>query len=106
MPGFMPKHTNPKYPPENFVTEQITGPGGFTGEASSGGPLRLWIYKKERSIKVGEYKTAKKQTFLDTKYVNAGPNPIRFRAPKVPTVPTDFVEGLIPCAENAHVLHY
>jgi len=51
----LPKYTNPQLPSHNLVTEQFTGPGGFTGEASANGPLRLWLYKRERSIKVGRY---------------------------------------------------
>jgi len=51
----LPKYTNPKLHTSNLVTELITGPSGFTGEASGGGPLKLWIYKKERSVKVGPY---------------------------------------------------
>ena len=53
--GCLPKYSTPKLPPNNLVTEQISGPGGFTGEASAGGPLRLWIYKKTRSLNVGKY---------------------------------------------------
>jgi len=51
----LPSYTNPKIPPHNLVTEQLTGPQGFTGEASAGGPLRTWIYKRERSLNVGTY---------------------------------------------------
>lgn len=102
----MPSHTNPKNHPKGLVTEQFTGPQGFTGEASSNGPLRLWLYKQQRTLKVGAYSRARQQPF-QVSYHSAGGNPLRVKADHSPlTSPTDFVQGLSPFGSNEHILHY
>lgn len=107
VPGSMPKNTNPKFGKFGLVTEQFTGPQGFTGELSANGPLRTYMYKKERSIKIQEYKLLEEGSpFKGFEWQYAAPNPIRLSPPPRPQERTDFTQGLIPIADNEHVLHY
>ena len=55
---------------------------------------------------MGKYCESKIQPFKNVVYKNPGPNPMRTLPPKVPAPGTDFVEGLIPYADNDHIIHY
>lgn len=49
LPNVLPNAcNNPKIAPYNTVTEQFTGPGGFTAENQ----LKLWLYKINRSVNI------------------------------------------------------
>ena len=100
VPGALPVgRSNPKQPAHGLYTEELNGTA-FT--APRAGNRRSWTYRIRPSAVHEPFKPLAAGLLRSAPFdeVPAPPNQLRWRPLPIPTVPTDFVAGLVTIGGN------
>jgi homogentisate 1,2-dioxygenase len=97
--GALPKGQNsPQKVPLDLYAEQLSG-SAFTAPRHSN--LRSWLYRILPSVKHGAFSHYRQAHFPLTKQLPLSPpTQMRWSPPPYPKEKTDFIQGLIPFAQN------
>jgi homogentisate 1,2-dioxygenase len=99
LPGALPRGQNsPQQCPYRLYAEQLSGTA-FTAPRHSN--RRTWLYRIRPAVAHGPFQAMERDVFADrTDDQPLAPNQLRWDPMPLPTAPTDFVDGLLPVAEN------
>ncbi|MCI5061098.1 MAG: homogentisate 1,2-dioxygenase [Alphaproteobacteria bacterium] len=98
--GALPQGQNsPQKPAYGLYAEQVTG-SAFTAPRSTN--KRSWLYRIRPSVVHPPFEPAKKTSVRSTPFneVPPTPNQLRWDPVKIPSKPTDFIDGLLTIAGN------
>lgn len=99
LPGALPRGQNsPQDCPYRLYAEQLSGTA-FTAPRHDS--RRSWLYRIRPAVTHGSFRPLESDPFADTMSdAPLSPNQLRWDPLPLPTVPTDFLEGLVPVAGN------
>src|SRR5450631_4067038 len=99
LPGALPRGQNsPQRCPYSLYAEQLSGTA-FTAPRHAN--RRSWLYRIRPSVTHGPFRTMQRDAFAgQAAEAPLAPTPLRWDPLPLPTVATDFVEGLVPVAGN------
>jgi len=99
LPGALPKGQNsPQQCPFGLYAEQLSGTA-FTAPRHAN--RRTWLYRIRPSITHGPFHSMERDVFAgQTPDGPLAPNPLRWDPLPLPTLATDFADGLVPVAGN------
>jgi homogentisate 1,2-dioxygenase len=98
LPGTLPRGRNsPQRCPYSLYAEQFSGTA-FTAPRHAN--RRSWLYRIRPAVTHGPFEPMESDFAPSTELAALSPNQLRWDPLPMPTIPTDFVDGLAPVAGN------
>jgi homogentisate 1,2-dioxygenase len=98
LPGALPDHNSPQRCPYGLYAEQLSGTA-FTAPRASN--RHTWLYRIRPSVMHSAFTPLENQRLqLDATGAEVSPNQLRWDPLPIPSVPTDFLDGLVTYGVN------